>query len=119
MSHSCWISSPTPFKLRFMGSPVLSLLFCLPILAAEKPNIVFILADDLGINDLSCEGSTFYGRSLVPALKGELAERSLFWHYPHYGNQGGEPSGIVRHGDFKLIRYYEDGREELYNLRDD
>lgn len=60
------------------------------------------------------------GRSLVPALKGEsVSSRPLFWHYPHYGNQGGEPSGIVRRGDYKLIRYYEDGREELYRLSED
>lgn len=59
------------------------------------------------------------GQSLVPALKGKSSARSLCWHYPHYGNQGGEPSGIIRKGDFKLIRYYEDGREELYNLKDD
>ena len=64
------------------------------------------------------------GISLVPALRGGhaervLADRVLFWHYPHYGNQGGEPSGIVREGDYKLIRYYEDGREELYNVKED
>jgi arylsulfatase A-like enzyme len=38
---------------------------------------------------------------------------------PHYGNQGGEPSSIIRQGDWKLIHYYEDDREELYNLKDD
>lgn len=59
------------------------------------------------------------GRSLVPAMKGESFTRTLYWHYPHYGNQGGEPSSIVRDGDYKLIRYYEDGREELYNLGKD
>jgi arylsulfatase A-like enzyme len=60
------------------------------------------------------------GVSLLPLLKGEtLKERPLFWHYPHYGNQGGEPSSIIRLGDWKLIHYYEDGREELYNLRSD
>ena len=60
------------------------------------------------------------GLSLVPVLKGgELAPRDLFWHYPHYGNQGGEPSSIIRSGDWKLIRYYEDGREELYHLSSD
>ncbi|MGI9244998.1 MAG: sulfatase [Verrucomicrobiales bacterium] len=60
------------------------------------------------------------GVSLVPVLKGgELPQRDLFWHYPHYGNQGGEPSSIVRSGDWKLIRYYEDGREELYRLSKD
>ena len=60
------------------------------------------------------------GVSLVPLLKGEtLAERPLIWHYPHYGNQGGEPSSIIREGDWKLIHYYEDGSEELYNLKND
>lgn len=60
------------------------------------------------------------GMSLVPVLKGgAFPERALIWHYPHYGNQGGEPSSIIRLGDWKLIHYYEDGREELYNLRRD
>ncbi|WP_036841274.1 sulfatase [Polaribacter sp. Hel_I_88] len=60
------------------------------------------------------------GVSLVPLLKGKsLDGRSLFWHYPHYGNQGGEPVSIIRKGDFKLIHYYEDGRNELYNLVED
>ncbi len=43
-------------------------------------------------------------------------ERPLHWHYPHYGNQGGEPSSIIREGDWKLIHYWEDGREELFHL---
>ncbi|HCE58386.1 MAG TPA: sulfatase [Prolixibacteraceae bacterium] len=60
------------------------------------------------------------GQSLVPLLKGAtMAERPLIWHYPHYGNQGGEPSSVIRLGDWKLIHYYEDGREELYNLKND
>ena len=58
--------------------------------------------------------------SLVPLLKGgELARGPLFWHYPHYGNQGGAPGGAVRDGDWKLIEWYEDGSLELFNLRDD
>jgi len=60
------------------------------------------------------------GVSLVPLLKGgTIKERPLIWHYPHYGNQGGEPSSIIRDGDWKLIHYYEDSREELYNLKTD
>lgn len=60
------------------------------------------------------------GMSLVPVLQGKtLPERPLIWHYPHYGNQGGEPSSIIRLGNWKLIHYYEDGREELYNLEAD
>ena len=42
---------------------------------------------------------------------------------PHYGNQGGTPGASVRDGDWKLIRFFEDGRgaqyEELYNLEED
>jgi arylsulfatase A-like enzyme len=57
------------------------------------------------------------GVSLLPLLKGEsLENRALFWHYPHYGNQGGEPASIIRRNEWKLIHYYEDGRDELYNL---
>ena len=60
------------------------------------------------------------GVSLVPILKGgKIKDRPLFWHYPHYGNQGGEPSAIMRDGDWKLIRYYEDDRNELYDLSKD
>ncbi|MFP6614416.1 MAG: sulfatase [Pirellulales bacterium] len=60
------------------------------------------------------------GVSLVPLLKGKaIADRSLFWLYPHYGNQGGEPSSIITRGDWKLIYYHEDGRDELYHLTND
>ena len=58
--------------------------------------------------------------SLVPVLRGEqLADRALFWHYPHYGNQGGEPSSIIIENQWKLIHYHEDGRDELYRLTND
>jgi arylsulfatase A-like enzyme len=60
------------------------------------------------------------GVSLVPLLEGEaIPERPLFWHYPHYGNQGGEPSSILMEDQWKLIFYHEDGRYELYNLEED
>jgi len=60
------------------------------------------------------------GVSLAPLLRGgKIAPRPLFWHYPHYGNQGGEPSSIIRKGDWKLIHYWEDDRNELYYLADD
>ena len=60
------------------------------------------------------------GVSIMPLLKGEkIQDRELYWHYPHYGNQGGEPSSVIRDGDWKLIYYYEDSRYELYNLARD
>ncbi|MEY4133233.1 MAG: hypothetical protein RL592_1291 [Verrucomicrobiota bacterium] len=45
--------------------------------------------------------------------------RTLFWHQPHYMNQGGKPAGVAREGDWKLIEQYEDGSLELYNLAQD
>ncbi len=45
--------------------------------------------------------------------------RPLFWHQPHYMNQGGKPAGVAREGDWKLIEQYEDGSLELYNIAKD
>jgi len=60
------------------------------------------------------------GVSLKPLLLGKnIDERPLYWHYPHYGNQGGEPSSIIRKGKWKLIYYWEDLNAELYNLEID
>ncbi|MFM1768197.1 MAG: Arylsulfatase [Verrucomicrobiota bacterium] len=65
-------------------------------------------------------GQTLDGTSLVPLLKGAtLPERALFWHYPHYGNQGGAPASAIRRGDWKLIEWAEDNRAELFNLAQD
>ena len=60
------------------------------------------------------------GVSLRPLLEGgSIGERPMFWHYPHYGGSGGDPSSIIRRGDWKLIYYHEDGHCELYNLSED
>lgn len=61
------------------------------------------------------------GISLKPLLEGKEIglERPLYWHYPHYGNQGGEPSSIIQENGWKLIHYWEDNREELYQLNTD
>jgi arylsulfatase A-like enzyme len=61
------------------------------------------------------------GVSLAPILKGGVApyRSALYWHYPHYSNQGGFPGGAIREGDWKFIERFEDGRAHLYNLRDD
>ena len=61
------------------------------------------------------------GVSLLPLLtsSGNPEREAIFWHYPHYGNQGGSPGGAIRQGDWKLIEFYEDNRIELYNLKQD
>ena len=64
-----------------------------------------------------CDGMSLTGLLKKPDSK--LQPRPLFWHYPHYGNQGGSPGGAVRVGDLKLIEFYEDNRLELYDLAKD
>ena len=61
------------------------------------------------------------GDSLAPLLRqsGTLEQKPIFWHYPHYGNQGGTPGSSVRIGNYKLIEFFEDNHLELYNLKED
>jgi arylsulfatase A-like enzyme len=44
------------------------------------------------------------------------SERTLYWYYPHYSNQGGKPGAAIRKGNYKLIYHYEDESIELYNI---
>ena len=48
-----------------------------------------------------------------------LQDRPIFWHFPHYGNQGDSPSSAILEGDWKLIQHFENETLELYNLRED
>ena len=55
---------------------------------------------------------------------GTLGRDAIYWHFPGYlgaaaGNWRTTPAGTIRAGDFKLHEFFEDGRLELYNLRDD
>lgn len=61
------------------------------------------------------------GCSLMPLLTGSgpLQRDAIFWHYPHYSNQGGRPACSIRSGDWKLIQFFEDNHCELYNLAND
>lgn len=60
------------------------------------------------------------GLSLVPLFSGgTLTREDLFWHYPHYSNQGDSPSCSIRSGSWKLIEHFENGKLELYDLAKD
>ncbi len=77
-----------------------------------------LLPTILDMVDLECKGTD--GISILPTINGEeQEERAIFWHYPHYGNQGGTPGSAVRKGKWKLLEFFEDGRRELYDLEND
>ena len=69
------------------------------------------------------------GVSFLPALKhpgAEVPHAPIYWHFPgyleSYVHERGwrmTPTGALHDGDFKLMEFFEGGRVELYNLRQD
>jgi len=66
------------------------------------------------------------GASILPLLAGDtstedLAGRLFSWHYPleqpHF--LGGRSSAANRKDDMKYIHFFDDGSDELYNLKED
>lgn len=70
---------------------------------------------------------TLDGESLVPLLRDPAAglrRDAIFQHFPGYLGMGSDrwrttPVSLVHAGDWKLMEFLEDGRLELYNLRED
>ncbi len=56
------------------------------------------------------------GDDIVKLLAQKNTDRPLFWHYPHYSNQGGRPGSAIRQGDYKLIYNYEDSTVEVFDI---
>ena len=62
------------------------------------------------------------GNSLTGLLTGtsSLKRDAIYFHYPNYAlHKKNRPGSAIRHGNFKLIKFYDDNSVELYNLRDD
>jgi arylsulfatase A len=67
------------------------------------------------------------GVPFASVLRGEASapRGPLFWHYPHYHAEGGEPASAVRRGDWKLIEFHEHSltgsgtKPQLFNLSSD
>jgi len=86
-----------------------------PIMAADYFPTLVAAAGGKVEKDLRIDGV-----DLGPLLRGaKIADRTLYWEYPHYGNQGGAPGSAVREGKWKLIEWFEGGPRELYDLEAD
>ncbi|NNM87468.1 MAG: sulfatase [Phycisphaerae bacterium] len=84
----------------------------------SSPDIFPTLLDAAG--SAANTSAKIEGISLMPMLLNQSCpDRPLFWHYPHYSNQGGTPACSIRRGDWKLIEFFETQNLELYHLRDD
>jgi arylsulfatase A len=67
-------------------------------------------------------GKPLDGESLVSLIQqtGKPSREALFFHFPNYAwHMGNRLGGAVRAGNHKLIRNYDDGSVELYNLESD
>nr|BFE59416.1 sulfatase [Dactylosporangium thailandense] len=57
------------------------------------------------------------GADVTPLLRGEPFERGpVYWHYPHYSNQGGRPAAAVRDGRWKLVHEFEGDPDTLFDI---
>lgn len=84
----------------------------------------------LDITKTKMDNKPLDGNSLLPILTGgTIADRPLYWHFPIYLQGGNKdcqdpifrtrPGSAIRHGDWKLIQYFENNDLELYNLKTD
>ncbi len=103
-----------PMIVRWPGTTKAGSVCDEPVTSTDFYPTMLEIADLPAKPEQHCDGMSLTGLLKKPDSK--LAPRELFWHYPHYGNQGGSPGGAVRAGDFKLIEFYEDDHVELYDL---
>ncbi len=105
-----------PFLIRWPGVTKPGSRCDVPVVSTDFYPTILEMAGVPAKNDQHLDGV-----SLVPLLKGRkgIDRDAIYWHYPHYSNQGGFPGGAVRMGNWKLIERFEDGRVHLYNLEQD
>lgn len=82
-------------------------------------DLVPTLLEAAGV-DIGKQVGPLDGVSLMPILRGkQIDNRDLYWHFPHYTNQGSRPAGAIRSGTWKLIEHFEDSSVELFDLSND
>lgn len=62
------------------------------------------------------------GESLIPLWtgKGKPSRDMIGFHFPNYAwHKDNRLGSAIRSGDYKLLKWYDDGSTELYNLKDD
>lgn len=102
-----------PFLVRWPGVVPTGSVDSSPVVGTDLAPTFLAAAGCDARHDLHCDGV-----NLLPCLSGDapLMRDAIMWHYPHYSNQGGTPASSIRSGEWKLIEWFEDGRQELYHL---
>ncbi|MCI0357299.1 MAG: sulfatase [Planctomycetaceae bacterium] len=94
-----------------------------PILSVDLYPTLLELAGAKAPADHPLDGTSYVGL-LKSDGSAKLAREAIYWHFPGYLGAGADgwrttPAGAIRAGDYKLLEFFEDGRLELYNLKDD
>ena len=88
-----------------------------PVISTDYVPTVMELAGLAPISDHPVDGE-----SLVPLFKQieSLDRDAIYFHYPNYAfHHQNRLGSAIRQGDYKLIKWYDDGSVELYNLAKD
>jgi arylsulfatase A-like enzyme len=111
-----------PYIFRWKGTIKPKQTAATPIISVDLyPTLVEVASADAP-PDYTLDGES-YAR-LLTGEKQTLERDAIYWHFPGYLGAGGDnwrtkPAGTVRSGDWKLVEWFEDGKLELYNLKDD
>jgi arylsulfatase A-like enzyme len=110
-----------PFIVRWPGKTP-------PLSTCPQPAVhVDLFPTLLEVAGAKAPRQTLDGVSLAPLFSSPdkpLGRDAIYFHFPGYleaasGGWRTTPAGMIRSGDFTLLEFFEDGRLELYNLKDD
>ncbi|MBK1830802.1 sulfatase [Verrucomicrobiaceae bacterium R5-34] len=103
-----------PFIMKWAGKVKAGSSSDTPVIGMDIYPTILEAAGVSQPKDQACDGI-----SLVSHMEeGATIDRdTLYWHYPHYHKT--KPYSAIRKGNWKLIRFHEDGKLELYHLRKD
>ena len=104
-----------PFVVSWPGVTTPGTTSDVPVITPDIPATILDLTGVGGEPDQPLDGT-----SLAGVLRGgDLDRDAIYWHYPHYHPGGATPYSAVRSGSWRLIHFYEDDHDELYDLAAD
>jgi arylsulfatase A-like enzyme len=103
-----------PLIVRWPGHIAAGVVIDAPVVNTDWLPTLLELAGRPVPSDL--DGASFAG---VLRGRGGVRQRPLFWHFPHYTNQGSRPGGAMRDGRWMFVEYYDEDTAELYDLLTD
>jgi arylsulfatase A-like enzyme len=112
-----------PYIFRWPGKIPKSASTDVPIISVDFYPTLLEIAGAKAPPNCPLDGVS-YLKVLTSGGKEKLNRDAMYWHFPGYLGAGEgawrtTPAGAIRSGDWKLLEFFEDGRLELYNLRDD